>query len=82
VSLVARCSAGTIDLEVTDTGTGIDPALREHVLEPFVHGDSPAAGSGMGLAIVSRLVHVMQGALAIDSAAAGGTRVAVRLPRA
>jgi signal transduction histidine kinase len=82
VRLVARCRDGAVDIAVADTGTGIDPGLREHVLEPFVHGDSPAAGSGLGLAIVSRLLRAMRGTLDIDDATPTGTRVALTLPGA
>jgi signal transduction histidine kinase len=82
VRLVAACGGDEVRVSVTDTGPGIAPGLQSRVLEPFVHGDSPGAGSGLGLAIVSRLLAAMHGELAIESEAAGGTRVGVRLPGA
>jgi two-component system cell cycle sensor histidine kinase PleC len=80
VRLVAACEADAVCLTVEDTGCGIEPELRDRVLEPFVRGSTPQAGSGLGLAIVARLLAVMNGTIAIESAPGEGTRVAVRLP--
>jgi two-component system nitrogen regulation sensor histidine kinase GlnL len=51
-----------IELVVTDNGPGIEPALREHVFEPFV--SSKKSGQGLGLALVRRLVRDMEGRIA------------------
>jgi two-component system nitrogen regulation sensor histidine kinase GlnL len=48
-----------IEVTVTDNGPGIDPALRDHVFEPFV--TSKASGQGLGLALVKKLVRDMDG---------------------
>ena len=80
VRLVAACEPNAVRLTVEDTGCGIDPELRDRVLEPFVRGSGPQAGSGLGLAIVARLLTAMDGAIAIESVPGTGTRVAVRLP--
>ena len=48
-----------VEIVVTDNGLGIDPALRDHVFEPFVSGK--AGGQGLGLALVRKLVHDMGG---------------------
>lgn len=48
-----------IEITVTDNGPGIDPALRDHVFEPFV--TSKKSGQGLGLALVRKLVRDMQG---------------------
>jgi signal transduction histidine kinase len=82
VRLVAALDADGVRLSVEDTGCGIESAVRDRVLEPFVRGSASQAGSGLGLAIVARLVELMRGALAIESAPGEGTRVDVRLPRA
>jgi signal transduction histidine kinase len=82
VRLVAALEGEGVCISVEDTGPGIEPELRDRVLEPFARGSSPQAGSGLGLAIVARLIQVMQGTIAIDSAPGAGTRIAVRLPAA
>jgi len=82
VRLVAALEGEGVCISVEDTGPGIEPELRDRVLEPFARGSSPQAGSGLGLAIVARLIQVMQGTIAIDSTPGAGTRIAVRLPAA
>jgi two-component system, NtrC family, nitrogen regulation sensor histidine kinase GlnL len=48
-----------IEITVSDNGSGIEPALRDHVFEPFV--TSKASGQGLGLALVRKLVRDMDG---------------------
>jgi len=82
VRLVADVTDGEVRIAVEDTGPGIEPAIRDRLLEPFAHGSSKHAGWGLGLAIVGRLLAAMRGTIAIESEAGVGTRVAVRLPAA
>nr|WP_269149437.1 ATP-binding protein [Qipengyuania citrea] len=48
-----------IEITVTDGGSGIEPALRDHVFEPFV--SSKPHGQGLGLALVRKLLRDMGG---------------------
>ena len=48
-----------IELRVSDNGPGVEPALREHIFEPFV--TSKKNGQGLGLALVNKLVRDMDG---------------------
>ena len=50
-----------IEISVTDNGQGVDPALRDHVFEPFV--SSKQSGQGLGLALVRKLVRDMSGSI-------------------
>ncbi|MFL0356567.1 nitrogen regulation protein NR(II) [Erythrobacter sp. GH1-10] len=50
-----------IEITVTDNGPGIDPAMRDHVFEPFV--TSKKSGQGLGLALVRKLVRDMNGSI-------------------
>jgi signal transduction histidine kinase len=69
-------------LEVSDTGPGIPPALRERIFEPFFRAeDARAPGSGIGLATVRRIVDARSGSIEVQSAVGQGTQVCVRLPR-
>lgn len=53
-----------IELRVTDNGAGIDPALRDHIFEPFV--TAKKSGQGLGLALVQKLVREMNGRITHD----------------
>ncbi len=70
-----------IELRISDNGPGIDPAMREHVFEPFV--TSKKSGQGLGLALVRRLMRDMNGRIAHDrDEVAGMTHFRAHLPMA
>ncbi|MFA9200081.1 MAG: nitrogen regulation protein NR(II) [Cypionkella sp.] len=70
-----------VELTVSDNGPGVDPGLRAHVFEPFV--SSKKTGQGLGLALVRRLVHDMDGRIAHErDEKAGITHFRINLPRA
>ncbi|EGD58602.1 signal transduction histidine kinase, nitrogen specific, NtrB [Novosphingobium nitrogenifigens DSM 19370] len=53
-----------IELRVSDNGKGVEPALRDHLFEPFV--TSKKSGQGLGLALVQKLVREMNGRVTHD----------------
>jgi len=68
-------------IEVTDTGPGLPEKAREHLFQPF-QGGTRKEGSGLGLAIAAELVRGHGGALVLEDSGPGGTRFAIRLPKA
>jgi signal transduction histidine kinase len=84
-SVVVRAEpvADRIEVEVADTGEGIDPEEREHVFEAFFRGGDGAArsgvGAGLGLAVSRAIVEAHGGQIWLADAAAG-TRVRFSLP--
>jgi signal transduction histidine kinase len=82
VRLSALRTRGQVEIRVADTGGGMDGALAQQAVEPFVRGSDAEVGSGLGLAIVSRLLRVLGGSLQIDSTLGIGTTVRVNLPAA
>lgn len=70
-----------IEVQVSDNGPGIDPALRDHIFEPFV--SSKKNGQGLGLALVNKLVRDMDGRISHERDETGGwTHFRVHLPMA
>lgn len=69
-----------VELTVIDTGTGIDPNDLQHVFEPFFTTKSQGEGTGLGLALVSRIVKSHQGFVDLTSQPGLGTTVSVYLP--
>ena len=70
-----------IELRVSDNGPGIDPAMRDHIFEPFV--TTKKTGQGLGLALVRKLVRDMNGRITLDrDEESGWTHFRVHLPMA
>ena len=70
-----------IELRVSDNGPGVDPAMRDHIFEPFV--TTKKTGQGLGLALVRKLVRDMNGRIGHErDDAAGWTHFRVHLPLA
>jgi signal transduction histidine kinase len=63
---------------VEDNGPGIDPAAREQVFRPFF--TSKRDGTGLGLALVQKIIVFHNGRISIGSSALGGASVQVTLP--
>ncbi|HXR72359.1 SpoIIE family protein phosphatase [Actinocrinis sp.] len=76
----------TIDVSVSDTGTGIAAEDQEHLFERFYQARNPRArsmeGSGIGLSLVRSLVELHGGTISLESVMERGTCVHIRLPSA
>ena len=66
-------------IEVSDTGEGIPPDMRDKIMEPFV--TTRSEGSGLGLPISRQLAELNKGALSLASQPGHGTTVTLTLPR-
>lgn len=86
-TITTRITPGdeTFQLEVEDTGVGIDAEFIPHLFDAFRQesvGDARAyEGSGLGLTITHQLTEMMGGSIDVESAKGEGTRFTVTLPR-
>ena len=83
VRVIVRTAAGGVDLSVEDEGPGIPDSAREKIFDAFF--TTRAGGTGMGLAVVKRILddHESVGAsIAVDSPARGGAIFCVHLAQA
>jgi two-component system sensor histidine kinase QseC len=81
VAVQIEAGDGAWQLTVDDSGPGIAAEARERALERFHRGlGHVAAGSGLGLSIVQRVVERHGGRLTLDTAPLGGLRARVSLP--
>ncbi len=74
---VARVSEGIL-LTVEDEGPGISPADIHRIFEPFF--TTRATGTGLGLAVVQRVVLAHGGTVSVGQRRGGGARFELRLP--
>ena len=67
-----------VHVQVSDNGPGIDAALRERVFRPFF--TTKHNGTGLGLALVLKIVVTHNGRVRVADRAEGGTTMDVTLP--
>ncbi len=79
VAVRAFCKDGNVEIPVADNGTGIPPPIPEQVFQPFVTFGK-ASGTGLGLAVVRKVVTDHGGDVRIESADSSGTTFKMILP--
>lgn len=69
-----------VRVEIADSGVGISPDIESRIFEPFF--TTRATGTGLGLAVVRRIIEGHGGDLTVTSTVGEGTSVVFRLPLA
>jgi two-component system NtrC family sensor kinase len=85
ITIGLRERHGTIELSVSDTGSGISEEIRDKIFEPFMTtkgalGGSQTPGTGLGLSVSYGIVQEHGGTIEAISTPGHGTTMLVRLP--
>ena len=79
-SAKSRGGVNTAVIRVKDTGTGIPPELTEKIFDPFFSTKKPGKGTGLGLALVRRIVALHHGRVFVEHTSPNGTTFRIELP--
>jgi signal transduction histidine kinase len=80
IAITSSVSGTRVAITVDDDGAGLNPSMREAVLQRGVRADEAAPGSGLGLAIVRDLAGLYGGSIRLDGSPLGGLRARLELP--
>ncbi|HKE16006.1 MAG TPA: response regulator [Kofleriaceae bacterium] len=76
----ARTGSERVVIDLSDTGSGIPPAIRHKVFDPFFTTKPAGVGTGLGLAICHRIITGMGGEITVASEVGKGTTFSIVLP--
>jgi len=85
ITLEAGPRGNRIDIQVSDTGSGIAPEHLPRIFDRFYQADaahSTKGNSGLGLSIARALLEAQHGSIALESKVGTGTLVTISLPNA
>lgn len=69
-----------LKLEITDTGPGIDPEIKEKIFDPYFTTKKIGKGTGLGLAVVDSIIKKHNGFIELKTILGAGTTFQTYLP--
>ncbi|WP_394844010.1 ATP-binding protein [Pendulispora brunnea] len=79
VRVATRCDRDRVIVEVSDTGAGMSPKVRERIFDPFFT-TAPTVRTGLGLFICQQIVQALRGRITVESELGRGSTFRVELP--
>lgn len=82
ITLQTRYQQSTLWITITDTGKGMPPEDRERIFMEFTRLPNAQGeeGFGLGLSIVKKLIHLLEGSITVESEPGKGSCFTVQIP--
>lgn len=80
INIAASAHDGFAQIDITDSGIGIDQKDSKRVWDPFYTTRDPGKGEGLGLPIAYSVIKDHRGSITLHSKKGEGTRVTIKLP--
>ena len=83
ITITGKKDDARINISIADTGIGMDEETASHIFEKYYQNDpvSLTKGSGIGLAIVKRIVDLCGGVITVSSWPGTGSKFSITLPK-
>ncbi|HCC31560.1 MAG TPA: hypothetical protein DEQ03_16150 [Marinilabiliales bacterium] len=80
ISAAYVANQGNVLIEIEDSGSGIDPKIKDKIFDPFFTTKEAGKGTGLGLSIVHSIIKNHHGIIQLHSESKKGTKTTIVLP--